>query len=150
MNNEINNENNNEKEGEGAHDMERGEECSIGYDREEECSIGYVTISTMEKAEELAKHLLNKRLIACANIVGKVKSVYWWEGKVCSEEEQLLILKTRSSLAPSLIAEVKANHPYDLPEIIFSPISHGNPPYLHWILSSTSPPPPSSSSSSPP
>ncbi|CAN6285416.1 unnamed protein product [Urochloa humidicola] len=66
-----------------------------------------------------------------------IESVYWWEGKVQSDAEELLIIKTRESLLDALTEHVKANHEYDVPEVIALPITGGNSKYLEWIKNST-------------
>ncbi|KAG2554228.1 hypothetical protein PVAP13_9KG649200 [Panicum virgatum] len=66
-----------------------------------------------------------------------IESVYWWEGKVQSDAEELLIIKTRESLLDALTEHVKANHEYDVPEVISLPITGGNSKYLEWIKNST-------------
>ena len=76
--------------------------------------------------------------MACVNIVPKVSSHFWWEDKLDSAEECLLIVKTKSSLLPEIIALVKGVHSYDVPEIIALPIIGGNQDYLHWIEESLS------------
>jgi len=75
-------------------------------------------------------------MVACVNIIPKVQSVYWWDGKVNVDEEQLLIFKTETSLSPTIISAVKEIHPYDVPEVIFTPIQDGNDKYLEWISES--------------
>lgn len=71
------------------------------------------------------------------NIVPGIESVYWWEGKVQTDAEELLIIKTRESLLNALTEHVKANHEYDVPEVIALPISGGNLKYLEWLKNST-------------
>lgn len=66
-----------------------------------------------------------------------IESVYWWEGKVQTDAEELLIIKTRESLLSALTEHVKANHEYDVPEVIALPISGGNLKYLEWLKNST-------------
>jgi len=70
-------------------------------------------------------------------ILSGIESVYWWEGKVQSDAEELLIIKTRESLLDALTEHVKANHEYDVPEVISLPITGGNSKYLEWIKNST-------------
>ncbi|MNC95670.1 Divalent-cation tolerance protein CutA [compost metagenome] len=66
-----------------------------------------------------------------------IKSVFWWEGKVENENEVLLILKSRKVLLPKIIKTVKANHTYQVPEVIALPIVGGNKDYLSWVDQST-------------
>lgn len=102
--------------------------------------LAFVTAPDLKTARQLAKAALNARLIACANLVPKVESHYWWRGKIEHGFEVLLILKTtRSHLAP-LEKLIAANHPYDTPEFIVAPLSGGNARYLAWLESAASAP----------
>lgn len=85
------------------------------------------------EGEKIAGHIVEKRLAACVNIVRGIESIYWWEGKVEKDEEELLIVKTRGNILDKLIEEVKKVHPYKVPEIIAIPITAGNRDYLEWI-----------------
>jgi len=77
--------------------------------------------------------LLNQRKAACINIVSGVDSLFWWQGKLDSARESLLIIKTRASLLPEVVELVKSVHIYEVPEIIAMPIVGGNEDYLRWI-----------------
>lgn len=92
-----------------------------------------VTFKNIAEARRIAGILLNKRLAACCNLVGRVESSFWWEGKIQRERETLAIIKTKKSKFDSVIREVKARHSYQVPEIIALPILKGNPAYLQWI-----------------
>ena len=76
---------------------------------------------------------LEKRLIACANLIPEVESHYWWKGKIESGQEALLILKTRNSKLSSLEKLILAEHPYDTPEFLVLPLTKGTESYLHWL-----------------
>jgi periplasmic divalent cation tolerance protein len=89
-----------------------------------------------DKSEILARMLIDKRLVACVNVV-PVHSYYHWNGEVCSEPEHLLIAKTTQEKAEEVIAELKAHHPYEVPEIIALPVSGGHLPYLEWVHQET-------------
>ena len=82
--------------------------------------------------------LLAERKAACVNIIPKVESHYRWQGKIESDDELLLIVKTRITLLDEIITLVKENHPYTVPEIIALPIVGGNADYLQWIEKETS------------
>jgi periplasmic divalent cation tolerance protein len=84
----------------------------------------------------LAKSLLEKNLAACVNIL-PVRSLYRWKGESCDDEEHLLIIKTRRGCADAVIRALKAEHPYELPEIIVLPVSTGYLPYLDWVYQET-------------
>ena len=96
-------------------------------------AIVFITAPTKNEAERISHVLLDKRLIACANIIEGVKSTFWWQGKLENAEEVLLIAKTSASLIKKLIKTVKTAHSYDTPEIIAVPIIEGYKPYLKWI-----------------
>ena len=92
-----------------------------------------ITTATEEEAHSLAEPLLNQRKAACVNIVPRVSSLFWWQGKRESTQESLLIVKTTASLLPEIVEIVKRVHRYDVPEIIALPIIGGNEDYLRWI-----------------
>ncbi|MCH8569020.1 MAG: divalent-cation tolerance protein CutA [Balneolales bacterium] len=95
----------------------------------------YITCPTVEEARSLAGALLVHRLIACANILPKMESVYRWNGKIKHEAEVVLLLKTRESRLPAIKEKTNELHSHDLPCIIAIPISGGNQSYLDWITS---------------
>lgn len=79
----------------------------------------FVTCKNSTEARKIAKALLDKRLVACANIIPKIESHYWWKGRLEKDSEALLILKTRNSLKSKLAREIKKLHSYELPVIEF-------------------------------
>lgn len=99
-------------------------------------AIVLVTAPDLKTARALARAALQKRLIACANLVPKIESHYWWQGKIESGTEVLLILKTTKSKLAALEKLVRAKHPYDTPEFIVLPLSAGNKKYLDWLAGS--------------
>ncbi|WOL02773.1 protein CutA 1, chloroplastic-like [Canna indica] len=99
--------------------------------------VVYVTVPNREAGMKLAESIIKERLAACVNRVPGIESVYWWEGKVQTDSEELLIIKTRESLLGALTEHVKSNHEYDVPEVIAMPITGGNLKYLEWIKDST-------------
>jgi len=90
-----------------------------------------------DEAADLAKTLVEERLVACVNIVPGLRSIYWWQGKVEDQPEVLCIMKTRSNLFESLRDRVRELHSYEVEEIIALPILAGNLPYLDWIEENT-------------
>lgn len=92
-----------------------------------------------DKAEGIARAVVERRLVACVNILPRVKSIYRWEGKVEEAEESTLVMKTRRSLVGELTVAVKSLHPYEVPEIIALPVAgdRGNAEYLRWVLAET-------------
>ncbi len=99
-------------------------------------SIVYTTIGDMEDAEKLAKTLLKKELIACANYFD-IRSTYRWKGEITSGSEVAVILKTKEDLVPQLIDTIEKVHPYEVPCAIEISIKDGYTPYLDWIDSQT-------------
>jgi periplasmic divalent cation tolerance protein len=91
------------------------------------------TISDKRGAEKIAKELINKRLAACVQILGPIKSIYRWKGKIETAKEWVCIIKTRTSLYKKVEAAIKKIHPYEVPEIIAVPIALANKDYLKWI-----------------
>ncbi len=94
------------------------------------------TIDTDEHAQELVTAIINERLAACVQKL-PIESMYRWKGKVESEREHLLHAKTRADLADELCTFIKSRHPYEVPEIIVTPITGGLPEYLQWIADET-------------
>ena len=93
----------------------------------------FVTIDDESKAEEIAGKIVEKRLAACVQITGPVKSLYRWGGKINKDREWLLILKTCEKLYDELEREIKNLHAYDTPEILAMPVVKGNIDYLNWL-----------------
>ncbi|UCG21802.1 MAG: divalent-cation tolerance protein CutA [Deltaproteobacteria bacterium] len=98
--------------------------------------VVYVT-APAEEAPQLAKTLVEEKLVACVNIVPGLRSIYWWQGNVEDEPEVLCIMKTRSNLFEPLRDRVVELHSYEVAEIIALPILAGSPPYLDWIKENT-------------
>jgi len=93
----------------------------------------FITTATDEEAHLISRMLLEQRKAACVNIAPKVDSLFWWQGKLDSAQESLLIIKTKASLLDEVVELVKAAHSYEVPEIIAMPIIGGNKEYLNWI-----------------
>jgi len=99
-------------------------------------TVVLVTAPNLKAARALAKAALNKRLIACANLIPKLESHYWWQGKIETGSEVLMLLKTTTSKIAALEKLILSQHPYDTPEFIVVPINRGNQRYLDWIAQS--------------
>ncbi len=95
--------------------------------------VVFVTVNNTEEAQKLAQLLLKGRRAACVNIIPGVDSHFWWQDKIDSAQESLLVIKTKASLLPDIIKSVKKNHSSDVPEIIALPVFGGNQDYLDWI-----------------
>lgn len=99
----------------------------------------YVTAPDLECARQLAQAAVSERLAACANILGAISSVYWWDGKVNNDDEIALIFKTLDVNIDALRQRLAALHPYECPCIVAVPISGGNPAFLDWIAAEAKP-----------
>ncbi|MEO1866986.1 MAG: divalent-cation tolerance protein CutA [Methylococcales bacterium] len=95
----------------------------------------YCTCPNKDTAEKLATTIIENELAACANIVPNITSIYRWQGKVITDQEQLLLLKTDQAHYLEIENLILTNHPYDVPEIIATPLQHGQADYLNWIHS---------------
>jgi periplasmic divalent cation tolerance protein len=100
--------------------------------------IRVVIVSAPEKeAEGIARTLLEERLIACANLIKGVHSLYWWEGKIESGAETMIVMKTPASKINQLMRRVRSLHSYSVPEFLTLPILESNPAYAAWVLKET-------------
>ncbi len=100
----------------------------------------YITAGSRDEAKKIGRALVEARLVACANIIDGMESVYWWEGKLTEDREAVLIVKTRAELVPAVTAKVKALHSYTVPCVVALPIQDGNPDYLAWVAAETAAP----------
>ena len=90
-------------------------------------------VDNAEDAEAIASALVGQRLAACVQIVGPVKSTYWWDNDVQVNEEWLCIVKSRADLFEELSAVLQQVHPYDVPELLATPVVAGGKAYLDWL-----------------
>ena len=95
--------------------------------------VALITTSSEEEARKIAELLVNEKKAACVSIVPGVDSVFWWEDKLDSARESLLLVKTKASLFPEIVELVKRMHSYEVPEIIALPIIAGSEDYLKWL-----------------
>ena len=95
--------------------------------------VVFMTTPTKKEATEIVRCLLAERLIACANIVGPISSLFWWKDKIDKATEFLVLMKSTSELFDKLTKSVEAFHSYEVPEIIALPIHMGSPSYLTWL-----------------
>jgi periplasmic divalent cation tolerance protein len=96
------------------------------------------TVASADEAVALIRTLLDRRLIACGNILPGVRSLYRWEGKVADEREVIVLLKTRGARIEALEMAFGELHPYKVPELLALPVSAGLHKYLEWIDDETS------------
>jgi periplasmic divalent cation tolerance protein len=88
-------------------------------------------------AHRLAARLVDDRLAACVSIMAPCTSVYRWQGAVEEAREIPLLIKSTAERYPALETAIRANHPYELPEIVAVPVAHGLPEYLDWVATET-------------
>lgn len=86
-----------------------------------------------DKAKSLSELLLKEKVCACVNIIKDVDSFFWWEGKIDSGQEALLVIKTTDQIFSKLEKLIKDNHPYEVPEIIGFSAAKINKEYLDWL-----------------
>lgn len=98
-----------------------------------EAIVILVTCGSEEEAVRIAQALVEERLVACANIVSPIRSIYRWEGKIWDEREWLLLMKTQRKRFAEIESKVKSLHSYTVPEIVSLPILEGTPSYLKWL-----------------
>jgi len=96
----------------------------------------FVTAKNTREANKIASKLVADKLIACANVVKEVKSVFSWKGKIDRANEVLIVMKSKKSCFKRIVRTVRALHSYDVPEIIALPIIDGNKDYLNWVKES--------------
>lgn len=95
------------------------------------------TVSKKTDAEKIGKRLIDKRLAACVQIAGPVKSIYRWKSKIETAKEFMCIIKTRKIFYKKVEKAIKKIHPYEIPEIIAMSIAEGSRGYLKWLSDET-------------
>lgn len=113
--------------------MEKLNQCGL----KDKFCVCITTVDAPEKAADIAKHLLEKRLVACAQIFPH-KSFYWWEGQICEAAEFQIMSKTQTIHCDEISKTICDIHPYQVPEIIFVPVESGLNQYVNWIKENTS------------
>lgn len=98
-----------------------------------------ITASSLDEAERLARVLIEQKLIACANLVREIQSLFWWQGQIETASEVLLLCKTKAAHFDAIVACITSLHSYETPEIIAMPIVLGSATYLRWIDDATQP-----------
>ena len=96
-------------------------------------AVVLVTAPDLKTARKLARAALEARLIACANLIPRIESHYWWQGKIEAGAEVLLVLKTTTARLAALEKMILARHPYDTPEFLVLPVTRGTKRYLDWV-----------------
>ena len=93
----------------------------------------FTTVSSTEEAKKISQGLVEKKLAYCVNTIPSIQSTYFWDGKLCVDEELLLIIKTKEEKLSMLKGWILENHSYDIPEVIALPITQGSSDYLKCI-----------------
>jgi periplasmic divalent cation tolerance protein len=99
----------------------------------EQFVIAFSTFPDVETARKIARELVENAIVACANIVPGVESIYYWKEKVETSPETLTIFKMTAARYPEFESRLRALHPYDVPEIVRLNIAEGSADYLRWI-----------------
>jgi periplasmic divalent cation tolerance protein len=97
------------------------------------------TTDSAEAAEALASKLVEDRLAACVQIIGPIRSLYRWDGEIQNDQEWQCVIKTAADRLEELTETIKANHSYDMPEVVALPIVGGSADYLSWLTDETRP-----------
>lgn len=100
--------------------------------------IVLTTVADKDAAGRLAQRLVERRLAACVNIIGPIRSIYRWHGQVQDDVEFLLLIKTTAECAARLRTTLKSVHPYELPECVEIDVEGGSAEYLAWIAAEAS------------
>jgi periplasmic divalent cation tolerance protein len=95
------------------------------------------SLPDIEVAKALARRLIDANLAACVQLQPGMQSIYQWEGRICEEQEVVLVAKTTSGRWNAISDYIKQNHPYDVPEIIAQPITHSHTDYARWVIAET-------------
>ena len=103
-------------------------------------SVVLTTAANRREAGRITRRLLDLRLAGCVNVIPRVRSSYWWKGKIENSREWLLLIKSRSSLVKKIEAEIRRVSSYECPEVIALPIRQGSRAYLAWLGESLRPP----------
>ena len=101
--------------------------------------VAVTTVATAAEADHLARTLVDRGLAACVSVFPEVSSTYRWEGRIETESECLLWIKTTSGALLDLEREMAALHSYDVPEFLVLNVEHASPSYLGWLRASTGP-----------
>ena len=100
----------------------------------QEILLALSTFPDAETARKISNQLVTEKFAACANILPAVESIYRWKEKIESGNETLVLFKLSENRQSAFQEELSSLHPYEVPEIIFIPISSGLPEYLHWVV----------------
>ncbi len=97
----------------------------------------FTTFPDISTAQRMCEEMVQEKLAACVNIAPAGQSIYMWNGKICKETEHIAVIKTTDNSYEKLENYIKGQHPYELPEIISTPINKGSKKYLTWLTTNT-------------
>lgn len=100
---------------------------------DQEMVMAYATIGSLAEAQALAKTLVEEKYAACVNLLPGMTSIYRWKGQMETSQEVVMLIKTLRSKTADLQARYVALHPYEVPCLVFIPITGGHAPYLEWL-----------------
>jgi periplasmic divalent cation tolerance protein len=106
-------------------------------DRGDSFCVVTTTVDSPEVAAQLADAVVRARAAACAQVSGPITSTYWWQGEVQTSTEWTVAFKSTRAAYPRILDLLLVRHPYDVPEIICTPIVDGSAAYLDWVLAET-------------
>jgi len=101
------------------------------------CVLAVTTAPSEDEGRRIVRALLERRIIACGNVLAPATSIYRWKGAIEEAREVVVLMKTRAAQVPALEAALPALHPYEVPELIVVPVTGGHAPYLDWLRSET-------------
>jgi periplasmic divalent cation tolerance protein len=98
--------------------------------------IGVVvtSVGTEQQAVEISEELVARRLATCVNIVPCLRSIYRWKGKICTDSEYLLLVKTREALFAAVSEAIRELHSYELPEVLEFRVTNAEPNFHRWVV----------------
>jgi len=97
--------------------------------------LGYITCKSTKEANVIASILLDKKLIACGNIIPKIHSIFKWKNKIVKTTENILLVKTNVNKVKKIISVVCKIHSYENPCIVFLDLKKGNKTFMNWVNS---------------
>ena len=97
----------------------------------------YCTVDSQENARQIVQSLIDEKLIACANILPNIQSIYRWQGDICYDQEVIIISKCQQKHLAALMERLKSIHPYDCPCIVAMDLDAVEPDYLKWLIEET-------------
>ena len=102
-------------------------------DHEQQPVVVSTTCDSEQMAHQIGKHVLEKRLAACVQILPAITSLYWWQKEIAKDDEFLVTMKSDHRLFERLAGEIRSIHPYEVPEIIATPIVGVDEDYARWM-----------------